>query len=278
MTAAVTRFPIVAVIGPQSPVFASLRRWLAEALPKGIAGSFRNIPDALGSSLFAAQPPDLVIVLREYSDQYTPADVSLLIGRMIFSRVLCCSTAWCISDGRTHDVWPAACRTETGSAEARIMHELQGFLQLQPPLSPIAAAEEVFALHAVAFESAADAVRCGQSRAVRAFVMSDDIPLRNTLQSILNSAGILAETGSFEVLTNLLLLASGPAPPELLFVDIDGSEFHPEALAKQAAGKALRIAALTGFPGTPCPQWADELLDKNEFSLQVTNLLRRWSA
>jgi hypothetical protein len=278
MTTAPARFPIVAVIGPPSPVFHPLRRWLADALPKGVAGSFRTVHDALASSLFAAQPPDLVVVLREYSDQYPPTDVSLLIGRMIFSRVLCCSTAWCISDGRTHDVWPAACRTELGSATARIMHELQGFLQLQQPLSPIAAAEEVFALHAAAVESVTDAVRTGQSRAVRAFVMSDDISLRSTLQSILNAAGIHAESGSFEVLTNLLILASGPAPPEIMFVDIDSGEFHSEALSKQTIGKTLRIAALTGFPGTPRPQWADELLDKNEFSLQATSLLRRWTA
>jgi len=278
MNTAIARFPIVAVIGPQSAVFSGLRRWLSGTLPRGIAGSFRTIQEALDSSLFAAQPPDLAVVLREYSDQYAPSDVSRLIGRMIFSRVLCCSSAWCISDGRTHDVWPAACRTELGSAEARIMHELQEFLRQNPPLSPIAAAEEVFALHAGAVESATTAARTGQSRAVRAFVMSADVPLRTTLQAVLNAAGVQAESGSSEVLAALLMQTAAAAPPELLFVDLDGQEHLPAGLTERAATKTIRIAAITGFAGTQRPAWADELLDKNEFSLQATSLLRRWSA
>lgn len=278
MSMAGIKVPIVVIIGPQSEIFSGLRRWLSQALPRGVAGSFRTIGEALDSSLFAAQPPDLAVVLREYSDQYSPADVSRLIGRMIFSRVLCCSSAWCISDGRTHDVWPAACRTEPGSAEARIMHELQGFLQLKLPLSPIAAAEEVFALHAAAVESATQAARAGQSRAVRAFVMSADVPLRTTLQAVLRTAGVQAESGDGEVLAALLQQSAAATPPELLFVDLDGLEHLPPRLIEKATDKTTRIAALTGFPGIQRPSWADELLDKNEFSLQATSLLRRWSA
>lgn len=117
MQAKTAGFPIVVVIGQQSPVFSGLRQWLKDALPRGPAGNFRTIAEALESSLLAAQPPDLTIVLREYSDQYAPQDVSRLIGRVLFSRLLCCSTAWCVSDGRTHDVWPIACRTELQTAE-----------------------------------------------------------------------------------------------------------------------------------------------------------------
>ncbi|HAP08625.1 MAG TPA: hypothetical protein DCR20_12425 [Planctomycetaceae bacterium] len=276
MQAKTAGFPIVVVIGQQSPVFSGLRQWLKDALPRGPAGNFRTIAEALESSLLAAQPPDLTIVLREYSDQYAPQDVSRLIGRVLFSRLLCCSTAWCVSDGRTHDVWPIACRTELQTAEARIMHELQGFLQQQSPVSPIAAAEEVFTVHATAAEYSAMAVRKGQSRAVRAFVMSSDLALRSTLQAVLQTAGVQAESGNHDVLA-ALLTQTPAAPPELLFVDLDDAE-QPDGLAARVAKGGLRVVAVTGFTGCRKPDWAEALLDKSEFALQATNLLRRWVA
>ena len=278
MSMAGIKVPIVVIIGPQSEIFSGLRRWLSQALPRGVAGSLRTIPEARDSSLFATQPPDQDVVLPDYSDQFSPWVFSPLLCPLSFIPVLVFRPPGCYSAGCPSCAWPVACRTESGSAEARIMHELQGFLQLKPPLSPIAAAEEVFALHAAAVESATQAARAGQSRAVRAFVMSADVPLRTTLQAVLRTAGVQAESGDGEVLAALLQQSAAATPPELLFVDLDGLEHLPPRLIEKATDKTIRIAALTGFPGIQRPSWADELLDKNEFSLQATSLLRRWSA
>jgi hypothetical protein len=108
--------------------------------------------------------------------------------------------------------------------------------------------------------------------------MSADVPLRTTLQAVLRTAGVQAESGDGEVLAALLQQSAAATPPELLFVDLDGLEHLPPRLAEKTSERNIRIAAITGFPGTQKPPWADELLDKNEFSLQATSLLRRWSA
>jgi hypothetical protein len=87
---------------------------------------------------------------------------------------------------------------------------------------------------------------------------------------------VQAESGNDDVLA-ALLTQTPVAPPELLFVDLDDAT-QPEGLAARVAKGGVRVVAVTGFTGCRQPDWAEALLDKSEFSLQATDLLRRWVA
>lgn len=102
---------------------------------------------AVGLSVSPAGPRtevDLVVVLQSHSDEYGTLDVQLLIGRMLFGRVICCYGPWCLADGRTHTIWPVSCRVAVASAPVLLGAEFAAVRQQRPPLSPMSAAEEVF--------------------------------------------------------------------------------------------------------------------------------------
>ena len=102
------------------------------------------------------------------------------------------------------------------------------------------------------------------------------VPLAADLRPVLQTAGVQAESGNHDVLA-ALLTQTPAAPPELLFVDLDDAA-QPDGLAARVTEGGLRVVAVTGFTGCRKPDWAEALLDKSEFALQATNLLRRWVA
>ncbi|HEY3967791.1 MAG TPA: hypothetical protein VGM05_24730 [Planctomycetaceae bacterium] len=72
----------------------------------------------------ADRPPDLIIVLQVWPDQYSVADANQLISQFPLARLLCCCGPWCDSDGRTRSIWPLAVRVHPASFAARFAHEL----------------------------------------------------------------------------------------------------------------------------------------------------------
>ena len=110
-----------------------------------IIGEFPTLRDAAAAGLGTAMIADLVIVLQSYSDEFAQDEVNHLIGLMLHHRDLCCYGPWCVSDDRTHAIWPVANRVPADSAETVVAMELADFSRGASPLSPMAAGEEVFA-------------------------------------------------------------------------------------------------------------------------------------
>lgn len=88
---------------------------------------------------------DLLIVIQQWPDEYTSADVSRLLALMPLSRLVCCYGPWCESDGRNRDIWPLAARVPQRDAEARIRLELSVLRGQLAPLPLTAGRDEIFA-------------------------------------------------------------------------------------------------------------------------------------
>ncbi len=116
---------------------ASAKRWVAS-------------PDATDiASLFAEDEfPDLILVLQCWPNEFSANDVNRLLAFAPLARVVVCYGAWCESDGRNLNVWPASIRIPVWAAQPRIQREWQ--LILDPatlhPLPWSASKEEIFSV------------------------------------------------------------------------------------------------------------------------------------
>ena len=134
----------VAIIGrSHASEFRTLVRQIQNSHDLVVVGQFDTIQEAVAAGLAERIPADVVVVLQAFSDEYSAADAGQLIGRMLFGRVLCCYGPWCISDGRTHDIWPVVVRVSVGSAWSVLEQEVRNIRAGVPALLPMAAAEEV---------------------------------------------------------------------------------------------------------------------------------------
>jgi hypothetical protein len=256
--------PTLITIG-EGPAFRSVFEWLQSAVPDCPLSHYSTLDQALQALDSAARLPDIAIVFRSWCDEHPQALVQRFIGRMFFQRIICCEGPLCMSEARTHLLWPAACRTTPAAAPARIARDLHQFHASQSPLSPLAAAEDVFA-----FEAKAGAPPTSQSSSsLRAFVLISDAVLRETALELLRECRVRAESGDGEILR--LLAANSIAVPDCVIVDADEPfGLHTELL--QLKHRGARIFALTGFPGAAIPDWASEMLDKTELPLQLSCL------
>jgi hypothetical protein len=89
--------------------------------------------------------PDLILACQHWPDEYTAAEVELLIARFPLARIVCCYGPWCVSDGRTRNYWPAAVRVPIEVAPDRIRLESRVIAGEIPPLPLTAGLDEVFA-------------------------------------------------------------------------------------------------------------------------------------
>ena len=83
-----------------------------------LAGEFSTPGQALQAGLGATVRADFVIVLQAWSDEFAAHEITELIGRLLFGRILCCYGPWCTADGRSHELWPVAFRVPAASAAA----------------------------------------------------------------------------------------------------------------------------------------------------------------
>ncbi|MEX2285506.1 MAG: hypothetical protein WD648_00375 [Planctomycetaceae bacterium] len=126
--------------------------------------------------------PDLILIAQRRPGEYRPADIRMLQQAFPLARSVCCLGAWCESEGRNSDDWPAAVRVSARSAAARIRRELAVLAGQRPPLPLTAARDEIFA-----FDSPGDwPVR---DCSTRVGVISPDRALRESLEDLLKSAG-----------------------------------------------------------------------------------------
>jgi hypothetical protein len=176
-----TKTADVVIIGREDGAASSdLLRSLRTDSRMRVAAEFKTLPAALQAGLGQELQADFVIVLQSYSDEFAPAQINDLIGRLLFARIIVCYGPWCTADGRSHELWPIAFRVPVASAAALIELELSGFLSGDQALFPMSAGEEVFA-HRRVFPKMTEIT----SR--QAIVMSDDVEMRRTVPGILDA-------------------------------------------------------------------------------------------
>lgn len=236
-----------------------------------ITGQFETIQDALTAGLGEQFPADVVIVLLEFSDEYSAADAGQLIGRMLFRRVLCCYGPWCLSDGRTHEIWPVVARVSVSSAWSILQHEIRNIRAGVDALLPMAAAEEVFAHRAIA---EFDDYPTGYEVVL---IASDDRALRKTIAEMLrHTAKQVFESGIFVTqIQNALARLNAAAAVQSkvsVLLDIDGQESRESELRTviRSTYPASRLVRLTSFPHTvPENGSFDQIVDKLEVNSQL---------
>jgi hypothetical protein len=136
---------IVLIGDTDGPVFQSLTSRMHSRSDATVVAEFPEIRAALRAGIGADLHADLILVFQRWSDEYVRRDVDELIGRTLFSRVFCSYGPWCVSDGRTRDIWPVAFRVPLAITESCIEMELKRFRQQREVLLPTASSEETFA-------------------------------------------------------------------------------------------------------------------------------------
>ncbi len=262
----------VAIIGrSHASEFRTLVRQIQNSRDLVVVGQFDTIQEAVAAGLAERILADVVVVLQAFSDEYSAADAGQLIGRMLFGRVLCCYGPWCISDGRTHDIWPVVVRVSVGSAWSVLEQEVRNIRAGVPALLPMAAAEEVFvhraAVESVRFPNAYDAI----------LIVSDDRTLRETIAEMLrHSATQIFDCGtSLNQLQRVFkkLIAANVAHSNItVLLDIDGLEsIEGELLTMiRTQFSASRLLRLSSFPQSVADNGTyDQIIDKLEVYAQL---------
>ena len=262
----------VAIIGrSHASEFRTLVRQIQNSRDLVVVGQFDTIKEAVDAGLAERILADVVVVLQAFSDEYSAADAGQLIGRMLFGRVLCCYGPWCISEGRTHDIWPVVARVSVGSAWSVLEQEVRNIQAGVPALLPMAAAEEVFvhraAVASVKYPVANDAI----------LIISDDRVLRETTAEMLRHAA----TQVFECGTSLnqlqrvfkkLIAANAAHCKVSVLLDIDGLESREGELLTmiRAQFSTSRLLRLSSFPQSIADNGTyDQIIDKLEVNTQL---------
>jgi hypothetical protein len=243
-------------------LFTELRSWLLQNSSATGQTHFSTLTAACEFLTTTPKLPDLAVVFREWCDEHPQQIVQTFIGRMLFQRIVCCEGPLCISEARTHQFWPSACRTSLPAATLIISQHLRQLAAGQPPLSPLAAPEDVF----TAEVNSAAAGPAKYARQIRAFVLVGDAVLRQTVVAILTSMSVQAAADMPEVLEVLVQNPAGR--PDWLVVDADAPQI-PTELLLQLKRSGSSVLALTGFPAQPLPDWASCPLHKSEIVLQL---------
>ena len=227
----------IAVVGCQEDrAFDSLLKMLRRRNDVKLIGEFHSLHHAAVAGLGRDLIADLVIVLQSYSDEFAQDDVNDLIGLMLHRRVLCCYGPWCISDDRSHAIWPVAHRVPADTAEPVVAMELAEFSRGATPLSPMAAGEEVFA-HRTRLLPRDESSR-GSNEDI--LVVSDDIALRNTAACICRALGHSVVTaGCASASLGEAVRRLSPSP-RFVLVDLDGQPADT-SVGEETAGVSSRI-------------------------------------
>jgi hypothetical protein len=177
-------------------------------------------------------PPDIVVLLQQHPDEHSSQQVRTLLNTCPLSRLIVCYGPWCDSDGRTRQLWPAACRVPAGRLLPRLHRELAVVRGASPPLPLTANRDECWE-----GDFAADAT--SQGRRLRVAISTPDPAVAEWLDAALTISG------------HRLVGPSGDAGDVLLF-DIDPWPVQrAEALASLSRShRDLPIVALAGFPQT----------------------------
>lgn len=260
MTAAVVTSG-VAFIGRTHPEFLPLLEWCAEQKLLFEDNIFSSIDAAFASPAFQKSPPVLTIVLQNYPDEYPRDDVNRLIGYLLFGRVICCQSSWCVSTGRSHDVWPVVSRITAGSAIPVVKRALQDIARQVAPMLPMAAPEDVFAYR--------QSVATQEHMSCRAVCVCSDRPLSAVVSAMLEAAGFPVSSDTVPVVP---LSQFGFVLCDEIDVQLDPNlEITLRSIRDQSF-----LVSMTGFPGQQRPHWAHAQIEKTELQVQLSSVIRQF--
>lgn len=112
-----------------------------ERLVRGLQMELRLSPEDIPPG----ETADLIVVLQDWSDQYSQRQVNAVISATGGTgRLLVTYGAWCESDGRNRSLWPHAVRVPARLAPERLRRELQHIRNGQPGLPLTASRDERF--------------------------------------------------------------------------------------------------------------------------------------
>ncbi|MFO0975079.1 MAG: hypothetical protein U0996_01710 [Planctomycetaceae bacterium] len=251
----------VVFIGRTHPEFLPLLEWCAEQRLLFEHNIFSSIEAAFASSAFQTHRPALTIVLQNYPDEYPRDEVNRLIGHLLFGRVLCCQTSWCVSTGRTHDVWPIVSRVPAGSAIPVVGQALKEIALQIAPMLPMAAPEDVFAHR--------QAVAVPEHLSCRATCICSDRPLKSVAAAMLIHAGfpVSAESDSIEQLARF----------GFVLCDEMDVRHDPNLIAQLSSVRDQSfVVCMTEFPGQQKPDWAHAIVEKTELQVQLSSAIRQF--
>ena len=268
----------LAVVGDvESAEFRDLVAFVYRQQDCQTVAEFSTLRQFLDSSMGESRPPDLLLVLQSWSDQFTPVEVNSLIGRMMFRRVFCCYGIWCESDGRTRDLWPPMMRIPVRIAVPAVELCLSSARRGFAVLPATASAEEVFFARLVddgAFQPL-------EIRNKIFLVISSDDALRRTVASMLEALGMHAiETGSHvDHLAGYLRTLQ--QKPRTIVLDLDEPRSIRTGALKQIREMlpAAAIWGLCAFPdSSSSEEWSrlgiDRLLPKQDLLYGLRSVFR----
>jgi hypothetical protein len=230
-TAQTAKRPIgVRVFGTPGGLTGQLTKEL-EALRPGIEVSWRDAlpPATLGTNLDAV-PPDILIVLQQHPDHASPQQVRVLLNAFPLVRLIVCCSAWCESDGRSRDLWPAACRVPEHLLLHRLRRELASVRGDSPPLPLTADRDECWE-----YDFTADPTPLGRSLGVA--VSTPDADVAEWVGAALSAVGCRHVDGCDESV-DVLLFDADPWSAERAATLSAILTSYPE----------LPIVALVGYP------------------------------
>ncbi len=253
----------VVFIGRTHPEFLPLLEWCADQKLLFEHNIFPSIDAVFVSPTFQKHPPALTIVLQNYPDEYPRDDVNRLIGHLLFGRVLCVQSSWCVSTGRTHDVWPIVSRVPSGSAIPVVSQALKDIALQIAPMLPMAASEDVFAHR--------QALSVQEHLSCRALCICSDRSLQKTASAMLIQAGFPVSTdgGSVNQLSGF----------GFVLCDEMDVLHDAELIAELSSVRDQSfLVCMTEFPGQQKPDWAHTLIEKTELQIQLSSAILQFRA
>jgi hypothetical protein len=114
------------------------------ALTVQAATRLHQFPDVT-SAVESGVDAELVVVIQNWSDEYSSQDIRQILERFSESRLIVVQGRWCLSDRRTRNAWPAAICVFEPDFPARLELELLVLAGRIAPLPWTAGLDEIFA-------------------------------------------------------------------------------------------------------------------------------------
>jgi hypothetical protein len=187
---------------------------------------------------------DLIVVCQNWPDEFTAVDVRDLLTTFPLSRLVCCYSPWCESDGRSRNIWPTGSRIPVSQAPRRIQREYNSLRTGRTgDLLPLTASrDEVFE-----FEYALPTPRRTTKPDLTVVVDSPDSSLRRMLAAVCATAGWQVESKRNASRSRLVLWDADPWSPTQRQRLIN---LHDRSLA----------ASVVAVVGLPSADLVDEIL------------------
>lgn len=268
----------VVIIGrDDGSTFRDVLQMLRKNAQMRVVFEYQTLAAALAAGLGHTLSADFVIVLQSCSDEYAQHDVNDLIGRCLFGHLLCCYGPWCTADGRSHELWPIACRIPAASAASLVELELLGFQTETRALFPMSAGEEVFAHRSQFPKIIEPKVHC------KAIVISNDSQLRTTVAEILATLNCECTYSPLSVAAIRRHLATQHDSLQLAIIDLDETHrvvqagldvLHAEGRITTSAGMSACFTSRENSATWAAPHPL-HFVEKTELLLQLRRLVNR---